>query len=91
MSQLTFFESSPPLSSSSPIIGLQVRLQRACRCGSLIATIGSSSGPHEHRVDCQRCGTWCRWLGRAEAAFITEVSAKFGAPTTPIVLRPARA
>jgi hypothetical protein len=91
MPQLDFFESSSPPSSApsstSTIIGLRVRLPRACRCGSYIATIGSSSGQHEHRLDCTQCGTWCRWLGRAEAAFITEISAKFGCPSSPIVIR----
>jgi len=91
MSQLDFFESSPPSSapppSTSSIIGLRVKLPRVCRCGSYIATIGSSSGPHEHRLDCAQCGTWCQWLGRNEAVFIAGISEKFGAPSTPIVLR----
>jgi hypothetical protein len=95
MQQLDFFDfsmqpkSSAP-SSNSPIIGLKVRMPRSCRCGSHIALIGSSSGPHEHSLGCAQCGTWCRWLGHAEAHFICSISEKFGAPTTPIVLRPAR-
>jgi hypothetical protein len=76
--------------STSPIINLRVRLPQACGCGSHIATIGSSSGPHEHRLDCTHCGTWRQWLGRAEAHFISVVSKKFGAPTEPIVLRTVR-
>jgi hypothetical protein len=91
MLQLDFFESSslpssaPP--STSPIIGLRVRLSQACRCGGFIATIGSSSGPHGHRLDCVHCGVWRQWLAHREADFITAVSKKFGAPTEPIVLR----
>src|SRR5262249_55898902 len=91
--QLHFFESSSrpssaPTSTSPPtIVGLRVRLPHACRCGGYIATIGSSSGPHEHRLDCERCGTWGRWLGRAEAAFIAEGSAEFGCPQEPLILR----
>jgi hypothetical protein len=95
MQQLDFFvssRSSPPPTSSAPssnwpIIGLKVRMPRSCRCGSCVATIGSSSGPHEHRLDCAQCGTWCRWLGTRETVFITKIATTFGCPTTPIVLR----
>jgi hypothetical protein len=77
-------------SSASPIIGLKVQMPRACRCGSRVAIIGSSSGPHEHRLDCAQCGTWCRWLGARDAAFITKIASTFGCPTTPIVVRERR-
>jgi len=89
MLQLDFFSSpsSAPSSALSPIVGLKVRMPQRCRCGSHIATIGSSSGPHEHRLDCARCGTWCRWLGARDAAFITKIASTFGCPTTPIVVR----
>jgi hypothetical protein len=91
LQQLDFFGSSSPPSSapssSSPIIGLRVTLPRACRCGSHVATIGSSSGPHAHRLDCTQCGTWCRWLSAHEAAFLTKIASTFGCPTTPIVIR----
>jgi len=60
--QLDLFPSLPPLSSSalttpssalSPIIGLRVQLSRGCRaCGSNVATIGSSAGPHTARLNC---------------------------------------
>jgi len=88
MLQLDFFSSpsSAPSSALSPIVGLKVRMPQRCRCGSHIATIGSSSGPHEHRLDCARCGTWCRWLGARDAAFITKIASTFGCPTTPIVV-----
>jgi len=79
--------SAPPL-PVSPIVGLAVRLPAACRCGSHIGVVGSSCGPHQHRIDCKQCGTWRQWLGRAEAAFITQINCSVGAPTTPIVLRP---
>jgi hypothetical protein len=86
--QLSLFETLPSsLPPASPIIGLKVRLPQACRCGSTFAVIGSSCGPHEHRLGCEQCGRWRRWLGRSEADFVTTVCAKFGAPTTPIFLR----
>jgi hypothetical protein len=77
-------------SSASRIIGLKVRMPQRCRCGSHIATIGSSNGPHEHRLDCAQCGTWCRWLGARDAAFITKIATTFGCPATPIVIREGR-
>jgi hypothetical protein len=100
MLQLDFFRSSSPPSSAppssalstpssalSPIIGLKVQMPRACRCGSYVAIIGSSNGPHEHRLDCAWCGTWCRWLGARDAAFIAKIASTFGCPTAPIVIR----
>jgi hypothetical protein len=94
--QLDLFPTPSPLSSSalttpssalSLIIGLKVRIPQRCRCGGYIAIIGSSNGPHEHRLDCAQCGTWCRWLGARDAAFITKIATTFGCPATPIVIR----
>jgi hypothetical protein len=82
----TSTSSSP---SASPIVGMKVQLPKACTCGSHLGVIGSSTGPHAKRVTCDSCGTFRQWLGRAEAAFVTEVSAKFGCPPAPIVLRGA--
>jgi hypothetical protein len=93
MFQLDLFQSSSPPSSAplptSPIMGQRVRLPDACRCGSYTGVIGSSSGPHEHRLCCERCDTWRRWLSRAEAAFIMEVGVRFGAPAASAVRRRA--
>jgi hypothetical protein len=81
--QLDFFEPR-----SAPLIGLKVQLSRArLSCGNTIGVIWSSGGPHANRIDGFQCGSWCHWLSKPEAAFITAVSEKFGVPTTPIVLR----
>jgi hypothetical protein len=93
MHQLDLFDSPPlpPLPAApslSPILGLRVELPRPCpSCGSKIATIGSSCAMHGHRLDCTVCGALCRWFGRREADLLSAVSRKFGAPTSPIVLR----
>jgi hypothetical protein len=82
--------SSPPTVSSSPappLVGLPVEMPKACSCGSYGAVIGSSSSPHHHSVTCEACRTWRKWLGAAEAAFLGTIVKKFGALTTPIILR----
>jgi hypothetical protein len=93
MLQLNLFESSSPLPSppsASPIVGMRVQLQRACNCGSFIGVIGSSAGPHANRVTCDACNVFCQWLGHREADFLAAISEKFGAPSSPIILREAR-
>jgi hypothetical protein len=86
-----FFEPTSASSSlsSSSLIGLQVQLpQQPCRsCGNATGVIGSSCGPHAHRISCEQCNAFCRWLSHSEADFIAAVSEKFGAPTSPIVIR----
>jgi hypothetical protein len=90
LQQLDFFgSSSPPSSAPSstmPIIGMKVQLSQACTCGSRLGVIGSSAGPHANRVT-YACNVFRQWLGHREADFIAEVSAKFGCPTTPIIVR----
>src|SRR5262245_57506003 len=79
--------SSSAPSSALPIVGQRVRLPKPCpHCSSNIAVIGSSAGPHLHRLTCAACGRFCQWLGRREAEFIAAVSARFGCPSA-IVLR----
>jgi len=92
MLQLDFFESSssPPSAPSSilPIIGLRVQTSQDCRaCGSNVATIGSSAGPHAARLNCSECGIHRGWMSAREAAFIAKIVSMFGCPTTPIVVR----
>ena len=96
--QFDLFERSPLLSSSSlltapplalsPIIGLRVQTSQGCRaCGSNLAIIGSSAGPHAARLNCAECSMHAGWLGRREVGFITRIVATFGCPLTPIILR----
>jgi hypothetical protein len=81
--QLELLDDRPPLS------GLRVRLEtRArCKCGSDIAVISCRRGPHAAELTCARCGAYRGGLSHNTANWITTVIGKFGAPTTPIVLR----
>ena len=89
--QLDLFDSSslrPPSSPScSLIVGTKVRLPQACTCGSYLGVIGSSAGPHAHRITCDACHVFRQWLGHREASFLTAISEKFGCPSSPIVIR----
>jgi hypothetical protein len=90
--QLDFFplpsSASPPASlTTSPIIGLKVHLPNPCRCGNTIAVIGSSSGPHAHRLDGAGCGIWRQRFSKADASFVAEVVTKFGCPETITIRR----
>jgi predicted RNA-binding Zn-ribbon protein involved in translation (DUF1610 family) len=77
-----------PPSSSKSLVGLKAQLRQPCpNCGNSIGIIGSSAGPHANRVTCSSCGAFCQWLGQREADFIAGVCAKFGCPSSPIVLR----
>jgi ribosomal protein S27AE len=86
--QLDLFEPrSTTLPSSSPLIGLQIRLPRKCaNCGNSVGIIGSSTAMHANRVTCAGCGTFRMWLSHDRANFLTGVSKKFGAPRS-IALR----
>jgi hypothetical protein len=81
---------------SSPLVGLKVRIvirdehgdcDVVCRCGSRIATLGSSAGPHEARIKCDGCGTHRGWVGKETAHSILELIEHFGIPDNPIVFR----
>jgi hypothetical protein len=96
--QLDLFERRPVISSSSVlaapplthsrIIGLRVQTSQGCRtCGSNLAIIGSSAGPHAARLTCAECSMHAGWLGRRKVDFIARIAATFGCPLTPIILR----
>jgi hypothetical protein len=86
--QLNLFEPIPATSSSSPLIGLRVQLPRACsNCGGSIGVVGSSAAMHAARINFAACNAFCRWLAQREADFLVAVSKKFGAPSSPIVIR----
>ena len=96
--QLDLFERRPVISSSSVlaalplahsrVIGLRVQTPQGCRaCGGNLAIIGSSAGPHAARLNCAECSMHAGWLGRREVDFITRISATFGRPLAPIILR----
>jgi hypothetical protein len=82
--QLTLFGSTVP---STSILELAVRLPRPCWCGSVVATIGSSAGPHHARLQCAGCNVHRGWLSRDSYEFIVAVVDEFGRPEQPIAIR----
>jgi hypothetical protein len=82
--QLTLFGSTV---SSTSVLELAVRLPRPCWCGSAVATIGSSAGPHHGRLRCAGCETHRGWLSRESYEFIAAVIDEFGRPDQPITIR----
>jgi hypothetical protein len=92
--QLDLFVEAPALTSisasvPSSIIGLKVSTREPCKCGSHVGIIGSPAGMQAHRVTCGGCRIFRIWLSRDAANFIAAVSKKFGAPSSPIILRVA--
>jgi hypothetical protein len=73
------------------IIGLQVKLNRPVDrekpCCNNICVIGPGKGPHAGVLHCADCGQPRGWLSKTTAQWIEEVAARFGAPTTPIIVR----
>jgi hypothetical protein len=61
--------------------------QRTHCCGSNIATIHIGRGPHAAELRCADCGAHRGWMPQEAHAFIKKTAEKFGAPTTPIILR----
>jgi hypothetical protein len=75
------------------LVGLQVKLARLIDqqkpCCRNLAIIGEGKGPHAGALHCVDCGNHRGWLSKTTAAWIETVINKFGAPTTPIVVRPS--
>ena len=77
----------------SPLIDLHVKLDRPLNrekpCCRNICVIKPGRGPHAGEFRCTDCGQHRGWLSKPTAAWIENVIARFGAPTTPIVVRPS--
>ena len=73
------------------LIGLRVRLDRPVDrerpCCRNICTISAARGPHAGELICSGCGQHRGWLSQSTAQWIETVVTRFGAPTTPIVVR----
>jgi hypothetical protein len=73
------------------LIGLRVRLDRPVDrerpCCRNVCTIGPARGPHAGELLCADCKQHRGWLSKSAAKWIEAVVSKFGAPTTPIVVR----
>jgi hypothetical protein len=72
------------------LFGLRAKLQGAdvCRhCGYPVAIINPPTGKHSADLRCAACNAVCGALSERTASFIRSVANKFGAPTSPIILR----
>jgi hypothetical protein len=59
--------------SASPLIGTEITPDwlEPCSCGARTVVIGSSGGPHVHRLICIGCTRFRAWLGVHAAAVLT--------------------
>jgi hypothetical protein len=73
------------------LIGLRVKLDRPVDreqpCCLNICMIAAARGPHAGELICASCGQHRGWLSKPTAQWIANVVTRFGAPTTPIVVR----
>jgi hypothetical protein len=83
--QLDMFGGTTP--STSPL-GVLIVEPDACRCGSNVAVVGSSGGPHFARRTCASCGAFRGWLSAGALAFVNDqIDHIGGRPAAPIVIR----
>jgi hypothetical protein len=75
------------------LLGLKIRLDRPVDrdqpCCRNICVIGAGKGPHAGELRCADCNRHRGWLSKHTADWIENVAARFGAPTTPIIVRKA--
>ena len=75
------------------LIGVRVKLDRPIDrerpCCHNVCIIGAGKEPHAGELRCVDCGQHRGWLSNPTAQWIESVARRFGAPTTPIVVRKA--
>jgi hypothetical protein len=73
------------------IIGLKIRMDRPVDrerpCCRNICMIRAGKLPHAGALNCVDCGQQRGWLSNSTAQWIEHVVTRFGAPTTPIIVR----
>jgi hypothetical protein len=78
---------------NDPLIGLKIKLDRPIDCDRPccrnICIIAAGKGPHAGELHCADCGQHRGWLSKPTAHWIEHIATRFGAPTTPIVVRPS--
>jgi hypothetical protein len=77
---------------TTPLNGLTIWLERTFEvpcvaCGATNVVCGSSCGSHLASLRCAGCGAHRGWLSKATGEFLLAAIAKFGKPTTPIIVR----
>ena len=87
MNQIDMFNTGKP----DGLTGLRVKLDRPVDrekpCCRNICIIEAGKGPHAGALRCCDCGQHRGWLSKATAHWIETVVTRFGASTTPIVVR----
>lgn len=72
----------------NPLLGISVRLPDVCsKCGESVAVIGPGKAQHKASLNCNSCGYFRGWISAESYSFIATITNKFGAPTTPILIR----
>ena len=75
----------------SALVGLKLKLDRPVDreqpCCNNVCIIDAGEEPHAGALYCADCGQHRGWLSKPTAAWIEHVVTRFGAPTTPIVVR----
>jgi hypothetical protein len=84
MQQLNLFDASE---TADRLHGYVVLMHGPCsNCGAKAALIGTGKGPHAAELRCRNCDAHWQWISQDDyrriAAFIAEISNKFGAPET---------
>jgi hypothetical protein len=74
------------------LIGLPIKLERTidgpcAACGDAAVVIGCGAEPNSASLRCASCDRHRGWLPAAIAEFLTNLVARFGPPTHPIIFR----
>ena len=87
--QLDVFGAAPVDDSS--LVGLKLKLDRPVDrerpCCRNLCIISPGKAAHAGALNCADCGQHRGWLNKSTAQWIEHVVARFGAPSTPIVVR----
>jgi hypothetical protein len=73
--------------ASDTILGLTMCLPDYCECGCTTALIGPGNGAHPASLICDSCQAHRGWVSRSIYGFISDVIARFGRLTTPVIVR----
>jgi len=80
-------------SLGNKLVGLTVKLDRPADrdrpCCRNFCIISAAKEPHAGVLHCVGCGQHRGWLSKPTAQWIEHVVTRFGAPTTPVVVRKA--
>ena len=64
-------------------------IDRERPCCRNVCVINEGKPPHAGRLQCADCDRFRGWLSKSTAQWIEHVVTRFGAPTTPIIVRKA--